>query len=132
ITFMAYSPLGRGFLTGSIRSSADLETKDFRRNHPRFQEDNLRANLGFVDHLKTLAEASGHTAAQLALAWVLHQPWDIVPIVATRSSKHLAENVRALEIQLTASELATIAAAVPPDLIQGERHPADHMKTIES
>ncbi len=88
ITFMAYSPLGRGFLTGSIRSSADLETKDFRRTHPRFQEDNLRANLGLVDHLRSLAEARSDTAAQLALAWVLQQPWDIVPIVATRSSKH--------------------------------------------
>jgi len=91
ITFMAYSPLGRGFLTGSIRSSADLETKDFRRTHPRFQEDNLRANLGLVDHLRSLAEARSDTAAQLALAWVLQQPWDIVPIVATRSSKHFKD-----------------------------------------
>jgi len=132
ITFMAYSPLGCGFLTGSIRSSADLETTDFRRTHPRFQEDNLRANLGFVDHLRSLAEASGHTAAQLALAWIIQQPWDIVPIVGTRSSKHLAENVRALDIEPTASELTAIAAAVPPELIQGERHPASHMKTIES
>ena len=132
ITFMAYSPLGRGFLTGSIRSSGDLETNDFRRTHPRFQEQNLRANLAFVDHLKSLAEGRGRTSAQLALAWVLQQPSKILPIVATRSGKHLAENARALEIELDASELNAIAAAVPPELIQGDRHPADHMKTIET
>lgn len=132
ILFMAYSPLGRGFLTGSIRSTADLEATDFRRTHPRFQEDNLRANLAFVDHLKALAADRGCTAAQLALAWVLGQPWGIMPIVATRNADHLKDNIRALGIVLTASELSAISAAVPAESIRGERHPAEHMKTIES
>jgi aryl-alcohol dehydrogenase-like predicted oxidoreductase len=132
ILFMAYSPLGRGFLTGAIRSSGDLGPDDFRRTHPRFQEENLRANLLFVEKLNQLASGRNSTAAQLALAWVLAQPWGIMPIVATRSVKHLAENARALEIHLDASDLDEITAAIPVAEIKGERHPAEHMKTIEA
>ena len=132
ITFMAYSPLGRGFLTGAIRSTSDLESADFRRTHPRFQEENVRANIALVDRLQAMASARGATAAQLALAWVLAQPWGIMPIVATRRPEHLVENARALELRLEPSELLAIGKAVAPDLVQGARHPAEHMKTIES
>jgi aryl-alcohol dehydrogenase-like predicted oxidoreductase len=132
IAFMAYSPLGRGFLTGRIRSTSELDASDFRRTHPRFQEENLSANLALVDRMRSMAEARQATAAQLALAWVLAQPWSIMPIVATRSAEHLAENVRALELRLSEPELETIAATVSPDLVKGERHPAEHMRTIES
>lgn len=131
IQFMAYSPLGRGFLTGAIRTTADLAPDDFRRTHPRFQEENLRANLKHVDRLAALAGERGATVAQLALAWVLGQPWGVLPVVATRTVAHLAENARALEIELDAGALAQIAAAVPAADIHGERHPAEHMKTIE-
>ncbi len=132
ITFLAYSPLGRGFLTGKIRSAGALEATDFRRAHPRFQDENLRANLVFIEHLEAIAAELHCSAAQLALAWVLEQPWPIMPIVATRSEKHLAENVRALEIELSSSDLDRITAALPAEQIRGERHPAEHMKTIEA
>ena len=105
IAFMAYSPLGRGFLTGTIRSAADLEANDFRRSHPRFQEDNVRANLSHVDRLAAIAARRGLTAAQLALAWLLARPWPVMPIVATRRAAHLVENARALEVRLEPAEL---------------------------
>jgi aryl-alcohol dehydrogenase-like predicted oxidoreductase len=132
ITFMAYSPLGRGFLTGRIRSASQLDPSDFRRTHPRFEEENLSANLALVDRLRSLAAARGCTAAQLALAWVLARPWSIMPIVATRSAEHLVENAGALELRLHDSELQAIADTISPELVKGERHPAEHMKTIES
>jgi aryl-alcohol dehydrogenase-like predicted oxidoreductase len=132
IQFMAYSPLGRGFLTGKIRSSNDLDAADFRRTHPRFEDDSIRANLVYVDRLKAMAEERGHTAAQLALAWVLSRPWGIMPVVATRSTTHLAENARALEIELDGVEAQKLAEALPAESIRGARHPAEHMKTIES
>jgi aryl-alcohol dehydrogenase-like predicted oxidoreductase len=132
IRFMAYSPLGRGFLTGSVRTTADLAEGDLRRTHPRFEDENLRQNLALVERLQALAEERRCTAAQLALAWVLAQPWGILPIFSTRRREHLATNVGALEIHLTKAELDLIGATVSPDLVQGARHPAEHMKTIES
>ena len=132
IRFMAYSPLGRGFLAGKIRSSSDLDTADFRRSHPRFEEDNIRVNVLYVDRLKTLAEARGVTVPQLALAWLLSRPWPIMPIVATRSAAHLAENAHAMELHLNDAEARQVEHALPAAEIRGARHPDEHMKTIES
>lgn len=132
VRFMAYSPLGRGFLTGSVRSAADLGATDFRRTHPRFEDENLRHNLELVERLEKLADERRCTTAQLALAWVLAQPWGVLPIFSTRRREHLAANVGALDIHLTEEDLKLIGAAVSPDLVHGARHPAEHMKTIES
>ncbi len=106
VGFVAYSPLGRGFLTGRFQSSSDLEDGDFRKNHPRFQGENLQRNLKLVDGIKKLAEEKGCTAAQLALAWVLAQGETIVPIVGTKRRSYLNENLAALEVSLTPADLA--------------------------
>ena len=132
ITFMAYSPLGRGFLTGSVRKASDLAETDLRRTHPRFEEENLRHNLELVERLQKLADERRCTAAQLALAWVLAQPSGILPIFSTRRREHLVTNVGALDIHLSQADLDLIGAAVSPDQVHGARHPAEHMKTIES
>jgi aryl-alcohol dehydrogenase-like predicted oxidoreductase len=132
ITFIAYSPLGRGFLTGRVRTTADLPESDMRRTHPRFAEENLQWNLALVERLKRLAQDRGCTAAQLALAWIVAQPWGAVPIPATRRAEHLRSNVASLDIHLSATDLELIESAIPKDLVRGARHPADHMKTIES
>lgn len=131
ITFVAYSPLGRGFLSGRIRQSSDLEANDFRRTHPRFQADNISSNVALVDRLSEVAGRLGCTSAQLALAWVLAQPWSIIPIPATRHSEHLRDNVRALDVRLSPEDLNAIGSAFPAGSVSGARHPADHMKTIE-
>jgi aryl-alcohol dehydrogenase-like predicted oxidoreductase len=132
ITFMAYSPLGRGFLTGSVRKTTDMAETDLRRTHPRFEEENLRRNLELVDRLQQLADERRCTAAQLALAWVLAQPAGILPIFSTRRREHLVTNVAALDLELSQADLDLIGSTVSPDLVQGARHPAEHMKTIES
>jgi aryl-alcohol dehydrogenase-like predicted oxidoreductase len=131
VTFVAYSPLGRGFLTGSVRHAGALEPTDFRRSQPRFQEENLRQNLAFVDRLAEMALGLGCTPSQLALAWILAQPWGIVPIPATRRSEHLIDNVRALDVRLSPADLETINTAIPASDVHGARHPAEHMKTID-
>lgn len=120
IGFVPYSPLGRGFLTGQIKSSADLGENDFRANLPRFNEANLDANLALVEALRKLAEKRGVTAAQLALAWVLQQGDDIVPIPGARKIRHLEENIRAVELTLDAAERAGIAAVM--ENVQGDRY----------
>jgi aryl-alcohol dehydrogenase-like predicted oxidoreductase len=120
IGFVPYSPLGRGFLTGQIKSAADLGANDFRANLPRFNEANLDANLALVEALRKLAEKRGVTAAQLALAWVLQQGEDIVPIPGARKIRHLEENIRAVELTLDAAERASIAAVM--ENVQGERY----------
>jgi aryl-alcohol dehydrogenase-like predicted oxidoreductase len=129
---MAYSPLGRGFLAGSVRKASDLAETDLRRTHPRFEGENLRRNLELVEHLQKLADERRCTTAQLALAWVLAQSSIVLPIFSTRRREHLATNVGALDIHLRQADLDLIGAAVSPDLVQGARHPAEHMKTIES
>jgi aryl-alcohol dehydrogenase-like predicted oxidoreductase len=131
IRFIAYSPLGRGFLTGSVRSARDLGSSDFRRGHPRFQEENLRQNLALVDRLAEISLGMGCTPAQLALAWVLAQPFEIIPIPATRRREHIVENVKALDLRLTARDLEVINTALSQSLVHGARHPDDHMKTID-
>jgi aryl-alcohol dehydrogenase-like predicted oxidoreductase len=130
IAFIAYSPLGRGFLTGGVRAESDLEPNDFRRDHPRFQPANLRRNLPLVESLRELATELGHTPAQLALAWLLSRPAQVYAIPGTRRLDHLRENQSALALRLTAAQLEAVGQAVPPGLVHGQRHPPGHMETI--
>ncbi|MFJ9783676.1 aldo/keto reductase [Amycolatopsis sp. NPDC101161] len=123
IGVVPFSPLGRGFLTGAVKSVADLPEDDMRRGLPRFAEDNFARNMAIVDALRKLAEEKGVTAGQLALAWVQSQGEDVVPIPGTKRRKYLEENVAAASLELTADDLAAIAAAAPADAIAGERYP---------
>jgi aryl-alcohol dehydrogenase-like predicted oxidoreductase len=122
IGFVPFSPLARGLLSGTIRDPKALEEGDARRSHPRFAEGNLEKNLSLVDRITEIAAARGVTAAQIALAWVLNQGDDIVPIPGARKLKNLEDNARAAEIRLTAQELADLGAAVPPDEVAGDRY----------
>ena len=122
IGFVAYSPLGRGFLTGQIQSPDDLAPDDFRRAHPRFTGDNFRRNLELVDRVREIAAERGVTPGQLALAWVLHRGEDIVPIPGTKRRSYLEENVAVDEIRLSAQELARIDEAAPHGAAAGERY----------
>jgi len=119
-----YSPLGRGLLTGAISAPDDLEEDDSRRSSyfPRFQGEALDANLALVARIRELAESKGATAGQLALAWVLAQGTDIVPIPGTKRVRYLEENVGAASVELTDGDLAAIAAAVPRDAVAGARY----------
>lgn len=130
IGFVPYSPLGRGFLTGALKSTEGFGEKDFRRTLPRFQEENFKANLAFVEMLKKLASEKSVTAAQLALAWVLHKGDFIVPIPGARTIKHLTENAAAADIVLSGAELAAIEAAIPPSAIAGPRYGDSMMRTV--
>ena len=127
VGFVAYSPLGRGFLTGAIRSPDDFDADDYRRNNPRFQGENFARNLALVDTVTSIAAAKDCTPAQLALAWVLAQGPDIVPIPGTKRRKYLNENLAALDIDLTAQDLAAIETAFPRAGIGGERYSAAMM-----
>ncbi len=122
IGFVPYSPLGRGFLTGKYRSEADLEDNDFRRSTPRFQGENLRRNLALVEKIEKIAAERNCTAAQLALAWVLAQGDDIVPIPGTRRRKYLDENVAAIRVALSPEDLARMNQELPPGITAGERY----------
>jgi aryl-alcohol dehydrogenase-like predicted oxidoreductase len=130
IGLVPYSPLGRGFLTGQIRSINDLAADDYRRTSPRFQGANFQKNLDLVLVLERLANAKGVSAAQLALAWVLAQGPDIVPIPGTKRRTYLAENIGALNISLSADELQRIAQAMPVGAAAGMRYPARTMHTV--
>ncbi|NZA26626.1 aldo/keto reductase [Luteimonas sp. SJ-92] len=130
IGFVAYSPLGRGFLTGAITRPEDLVADDWRRGHPRFQGDNLARNLALVQAVTALAEARGHTPAQIALAWLLAQGEDIVPIPGTRRIERLDENAAAAAIALDAAELASIDAVLAGHEVVGERYPAASMGSV--
>lgn len=122
IGFVPFSPLGRGFLTGAIKSADQLGEKDMRRNLPRFQQDNIDRNFAAVARLEQMAAGKGVTAAQLALAWVLAQGTFIVPIPGSRKIANLEANVAAASLNLSATEVAEIAALVSPDAISGERY----------
>ena len=122
IGFVAYSPLGRGFLTGQIQRFEDLPEGDFRRSSPRFQGENFHKNLELVGRVKEIANEKGVAASQLALAWLLHQGEDIVPIPGTKRRKYLEENVAAVEITLTDEELKRIDEAAPKGAASGERY----------
>ncbi|MGY4644570.1 aryl-alcohol dehydrogenase-like predicted oxidoreductase [Cellulomonas sp. URHB0016] len=122
IGLVPYSPLGRGFLTGAIASTDDLAADDWRRTLPRFTGDAAEANLRLVDRIRTLAADRGVTAAQLALAWVLAQGDDVVPIPGTRRVHRLEENVVAASLVLTPDDLAALADAVPAGAAEGDRY----------
>ena len=122
VGFVPYSPLGRGFLTGEIRSPNDFEEGDWRRGNPRFQGEAFTANLKLVDKVIAMAQAKGVAPSQLALAWVMAQGEHLVPIPGTRRRKYLEQNFGALEVQLTAADLTEIDAAFPRDLAEGARY----------
>ncbi|WP_432574459.1 aldo/keto reductase [Kineococcus sp. SYSU DK005] len=123
IGFVPYSPLGRGFLSGAIRSVDDLDPDDFRRSNPRFQGENFQRNLVLVDEVRALADAKGVPAGQVALAWLLAQGPDVVPIPGTKRRSYLAENLAAVHVELTADELARLEAVLPVGATAGERYP---------
>jgi len=130
IGFVAYSPLGRGFLTGRFRGDADFRDNDFRRNHPRFQGDNFAANRALVERLRAVADAKKITLGQLALAWVMARGAEIVPIPGTTTRKHLGENIAAADISLSADDLARLDAAAPHGATAGDRYPEGGMRSI--
>ncbi len=130
IGFVAYSPLGRGFLSGEIKRPEDFAADDVRRHWPRFQGENFTKNLLLVDKLKELAAARGATAAQLAIAWVMAQGEHIVPIPGTRKATRLEENAGAVAITLTADERATIDAILPKGVAAGDRYPPGGMASV--
>jgi aryl-alcohol dehydrogenase-like predicted oxidoreductase len=130
IGFVAYSPLGRGFLSGKVTTPEQFAANDFRRTAPRFQGDAFTANLAVVQKLAELAEEKRVTAAQLALAWVLAQGDDIVPIPGTKHRHLLEENVVALSIELTPEDLAAIEAVVPRGAVVGDRYTSDNMARV--
>ncbi len=130
IGFVAYSPLGRGFLTGAFKTIDDLAADDFRRNSPRFQGENFAKNLDIVAKITELATAKGCSPTQLALAWVLAQGPDIVPIPGTKRSRYLTENMGALDVALTGEELEQIDAILPPGSAAGERYPAQALQAV--
>ena len=130
IGFVAYSPLGRGFLTGQIKKFDDLAPNDYRRISPRFQGENFQGNLDLVGRVEDLAREKGCKASQLALAWVLAQGQDIVPIPGTKRRSYLEENVGALNVRLTPNDLARIGQVVPQGAATGLRYPEAMMKLI--
>ena len=130
IGFVAYSPLGRGFLTGQIRRIEDLAEDDYRRHSPRFQGENFQKNLDLVAEIEKMAQEKGCTPAQLALAWLLVQGEDIVPIPGTKKRARLEENVGALQVRITAEDCARIDRILPPGAAAGERYAAPQMQAL--
>jgi aryl-alcohol dehydrogenase-like predicted oxidoreductase len=130
IGFVPYSPLGRGFLTARFKAFEDLPPNDFRRHSPRFQGENFKKNLELVAHVERLAKSKGASAGQIALAWVLAQGKDIVPIPGTTRRDHLDENIAALKIVFTKQELDDINDTIPKDAVSGSRYPESGMKMV--
>jgi aryl-alcohol dehydrogenase-like predicted oxidoreductase len=130
ITFVPYSPLGRGFLTGRFKNPDDLEADDWRRKNPRFQGENFQRNLDLVRRIEELAREKGCKPSQLALAWVLVQGEDMVPIPGSSHRPHLEENLAAIEISFSAEELKLIDEAAPKGVAAGERYPEGGMKVV--
>ena len=130
IGFVAYSPLGRGFLTGQFKTFDDLAADDYRRNSPRFQGDNFQKNLDLVRRVGEMAKQKGCKSSQLALAWVLAQGDDIVPIPGTKRRKYLEENVGAINLQLTPEDLRRIDEVFPRDATAGARYPEHMMQLV--
>jgi aryl-alcohol dehydrogenase-like predicted oxidoreductase len=132
IGFVAYSPLGRGFLTGQIKSFDDLDADDYRRESPRFQGENFDKNLQLVQRIGEIAREKGMAPAQLALAWVMAQGEDIVPIPGTKRRKYLEENVAATSVELTAEDLSRIDELMPQGAASGGRYPEEMMKLVNA
>lgn len=130
ISFVGYSPLGRGFLTGRIQSPSDLPEGDRRREHPRFQDKNFFHNLELVHRIEQVAKEKGCTPAQLVLAWLLAQGPDIIPIPGTKRKERFEENLGALDVRLDPSDVKRIADAVPPGAAAGLRYPEPQMKAV--
>jgi aryl-alcohol dehydrogenase-like predicted oxidoreductase len=130
ISFVAYSPLGRSLLTGSTRTAAEIPTDDRRRDHPRFQDENLQKNLDLLKPLLDMAKQKGCTPGQLALAWLLARGKDIVPIPGTKHRARLEENVAAAAVSLTPAEVTALQEAVPAGAAAGTRYPAPAMKSV--
>ena len=130
IAFVAYSPLGRGFLTGEIKRAGDLPADDWRRTNPRFQGENFQHNLELIEWVEAIAGEKGCTAAQLALAWVLAQGDDIIPIPGTKRRSYLEQNARAVEIQLSTQEQKRIDELMPRDIASGARYAPEMMTLI--
>jgi len=130
IAFVAYSPLGRGFLTGQIKKYEDFEANDWRRNAPRFQGENFDKNLAVVKELENIASRKGYTASQVALAWVLNGGDNIFPIPGTKRMKYLEENVAATTITFTREELEELDRISPKGVASGNRYPAEMMKLV--
>jgi aryl-alcohol dehydrogenase-like predicted oxidoreductase len=130
ISFVAYSPLGRSMLTGSVKTAADIPDDDRRRGHPRFQDANLTRNRELVERLESMASEKGCTVGQLVLAWLLAQGPDIVPIPGTKRRARLEENVGALDVKLSAADVKRISDAVPAGAAAGLRYPEPQMKGV--
>jgi aryl-alcohol dehydrogenase-like predicted oxidoreductase len=130
IGFVAYSPLGRGFLTGGIKSFDDFDADDYRRFSPRFQGGNFHKNLELVRRVEKLADEKGCKPSQLALAWVLAQGEDVVPIPGTTRRRHLEDNARAADVELSSEELRKIGEVIPRGLAVGARYPQEAMKAL--
>ena len=130
IGLVPYSPLGRGFLTGRFKSTEDLDAKDYRRMTPRFQGENLENNLGLLSAVETLAAEKGVKPGQVALAWVLAQGTDIVPIPGTKRRTYLEENVAAVEVTLSSAEIEKLSNAIPRGAASGDRYVATSMKAL--
>jgi aryl-alcohol dehydrogenase-like predicted oxidoreductase len=131
VGFVAYSPLGRGFLAGNFRSLSDLPADDNRRMVPRFQDASAAHNVAIADALREFAQRKGCTAAQIAIAWVLAQGDDILPIPGMKTRAHLADNLRALEVHLSRAELDQLARRVDELAVQGERQAPAMMQLID-
>ena len=130
IGYVAYSPLGRGFLTGQIKSPSDFADDDFRKNHPRFQGENFDKNIQLVREVEALAADKGCTTAQLALAWVLAKGEDVVPIPGTKHRRYLDENIGALEVKLSEDDLRRLDEILPPGAAAGPRYPEQAMAAL--
>jgi aryl-alcohol dehydrogenase-like predicted oxidoreductase len=130
IGFVAYSPLGRGFLSGRFRRPEDLSETDWRRSNPRFAGDNFARNQALVERVEAIARRKGVTPSQIALAWLLTQGQDIVPIPGTRHRKYLEENARATTITLALDERGEIDEAFPKGVAAGERYPEGGMRAV--
>ncbi|MGE5290610.1 MAG: aldo/keto reductase [Micromonosporaceae bacterium] len=130
IGLVAYSPLGRGLLTGTLTGPEQFEAGDFRRGHPRFAAENFQSNAAIVAKIREIADAKDVTAAQLALAWVLHRGEDVIPIPGTKRRKYLEQNAAALQIQLTDSDIDAIEAAAPRGAVAGERYRPEQMAAV--
>ncbi|WP_433167498.1 aldo/keto reductase [Kribbella sp. CA-247076] len=130
VGFVPFSPLGRGFLTGQLKSPDDFEPDDMRRGLPRFSGENFQRNLDLVEKVRSLAAEKGVTPGQLALAWLLAQGNDVAPIPGTKRRKYLTENLGAVDVELTAEELAALDEAFPPDAVSGQRYTQGGMDLV--
>ncbi|MGA9752042.1 MAG: aldo/keto reductase [Acidobacteriota bacterium] len=131
VAFVAYSPLGRGFLSGRFRKPEDLPEDDYRRHHPRFQGENFQANLRLVEKVEAMAKSKGCTPSQLALAWVLAKGEGIIPIPGTKRRKYLEENAGALDVHLSSADVRQLDEAIPVGITAGPRYQEQAMKAID-